>query len=394
MFLCLIASTKLMAFAEQPFPRPMVSADLKLEGELPNELEEASGVIFWRNAIWTINDSGGEAVIYKINLDRMEVSQRIYIQNAQNIDWEDITQDKDYIYVGDFGDNSGTRSDLRVLKIAKADVPESGTASLNAEFIYFSYKGKPSEVEDKHNYDCEAFVAMGNHLYLFSKNRGDLRTYCYKLSKTPGTYSIERISNFNAMGLVTGADYDANTNKLVLVGYPKNYTVPFVWCFWDFSGDDFFNGQSSKVDFVYHYYRQMEGVTFYDDFNLYLVCETTDFWNAGLYSYNSKGIVTDIIDFDVQKGLENFEVVPNPSKPGNLYADFTFLPKGNYTFRLVDMQGHELFIEKYRFKNKKDRFQLKISTEGFKPGIYLLQISSGKKFASRKVIILLINRCK
>lgn len=79
---------------------------------LPSTVDETSGLIFWADGIWTFNDSGGDPTLYKVDTLNGEIIQHATITNGINVDWEDIAQDDDHIYIGDFGNNGGDRQDL------------------------------------------------------------------------------------------------------------------------------------------------------------------------------------------------------------------------------------------------------------------------------------------
>ncbi len=104
---------------------------------LHNKVEETSGVIYFRKYIWTFNDSGGKPEIYKIDKETGKVIQTVRIENAENHDWEDITQDKKYIYVGDFGNNLGNRQNLKIYKIKKKPIALKKKTKVTAEIIEF-----------------------------------------------------------------------------------------------------------------------------------------------------------------------------------------------------------------------------------------------------------------
>ena len=96
---------------------------------------------------------------------------------------------------------------MSILRIKKADIEKSpGIVNVKADAINFSYTDqKDFEPNTNTNFDCEAMASIGNYLYLFSKDRGDLQTRCYKLPKDTGTYSIAPIATFNTDGKVTDA---------------------------------------------------------------------------------------------------------------------------------------------------------------------------------------------
>jgi hypothetical protein len=88
----------------QSFSKNTKKGQLIEKASLGKQLEESSGMICWRGLFWQINDSGGEAEIYAFDTVSKQVIQTIKIENATNIDWEEIAQDKTHIYIGDFGE--------------------------------------------------------------------------------------------------------------------------------------------------------------------------------------------------------------------------------------------------------------------------------------------------
>ena len=55
------------------------------------------------------------------------------------------------------------------------------------------------------NFDAEAVVSIGNNLFLFTKNWGDLKTSVYKVPKEKGVYKLKTIGSYHINGLVAGA---------------------------------------------------------------------------------------------------------------------------------------------------------------------------------------------
>ena len=146
---------------------------------LPEKVNETSGLIFWRNALWTHNDSGGKPEIYKIDTSTGKIVQTICLDGIIAFDWEDMAQDNDFIFIGDFGNNGGDRKNLCIYKILKSSIPlNEKTATLTPSKINFSFADQKSFVNNfrKNDFDCEAFFACGDSLFLFSKNWVDGNT--------------------------------------------------------------------------------------------------------------------------------------------------------------------------------------------------------------------------
>ncbi|MGY8938359.1 MAG: hypothetical protein ACKVK4_00125 [Flavobacteriales bacterium] len=259
-------------------------------GPIYSYAPESSGIVLSDGYVFTINDSGSSSVIYKVNPSDGSLVQSISVNNYDNMDWEDITYDSDYIYIGDFGNNRGKRTDLKVLKISKSQFINKTalTVSVTAEVIEFSYSEQTSFIPSStHNFDCESFISKGDNLYLFTKNRGDNKTRAYKLSKEPGQYSLTTLASYEVNGLVTGADYNTQTNELVLIGYSASmHTNSFVYMFFNFTDDLFFSADvAKKVIGNATNDWQTEAIAFgsADGENLFISCESTDFSTATLY---------------------------------------------------------------------------------------------------------------
>jgi hypothetical protein len=189
--------------------------------DLKNPLTESSGLILVNNILITHGDSGNPPALYEIDTVTGFPSRTVYISNATNIDWEDITADFTHIYIGDFGNNQGTRQNLRIYKISLADYWTNDT--VQAETINFSYANQTSftPAPFQTNFDCEAMVWFNDSLFLFTKQwggQGGCRVY--GLPKIAGTYALPVHDSLSfPEGVVTAADmiHDALVDALVLL---------------------------------------------------------------------------------------------------------------------------------------------------------------------------------
>lgn len=352
---------------------------------LSDIVDESSGVIFYRGALWTHNDSGGEPKIYKIDTITGKVIQTITIRNAVNKDWEDIAQDSLFFYIGDFGNNHGNRRDLKIYKIAKNQIPEFSDDSINASIIYFSYKDQINYSNKlyRHNFDCEALFAYKDSLYLFSKDWADYKTRLYSLPKIPGKYKISPYETYNINGLVTGADINLSSNEITLIGY--NDYVSFIFILSDFRGNDFFSGNKRRIDFPDLIYVQTEGITYTYGKNVLISCEKSSVpqrvykVNTALFTSSYKKITKNIPDdFEVK-------IVHNGSKKRfSIYIDK--IPYNNFILRLYNTHWFELFHKKYNFDNNFKK-PIYVCTKKYKPGLYFLKIICRDKSIVKKVVI-------
>lgn len=272
--LIIIFMTITSSVIAQYYVSPEVSA------YLPSEIEETSGLMNLDGVIWTHTDSGGEAEIYEINPSTGEIVRTVEIVNADNDDWEDIAWDDDFVFIGDFGNNDGSRTDLKIYRVLIADLDISD--EVYAETIDFYYSDQSSFEPNYHNtnFDCEALVSFDNQLYLFTKNWLDNETNCYVLPNTPGEHEATHLSNFNTSCLVTGATVLPDQDVLVLIGYNQS-GGSMTWLFEGFTGDDFFNGGSSQL--IWTVLSQIEGVCNADEQSIYISSEKFSLLEPTLY---------------------------------------------------------------------------------------------------------------
>ena len=246
--------------------------------KLPGKLSENSGLIFYNNLFWTFNDSGGKNKIYGFNISG-KIKKEIEIKGAKNVDWEDIAQDEKYIYIGDFGNNSGQRKNQKIYKIKKKKISKKEEQKLDATEIKFDYQNQKS-IKTRHHstpFDCESLVELNDNLYIFTKDWTDRTTSVYQIPSKKGEYKIKPIEKFNVTGLITGADISPNKKHLALVGY-KNYK-PILWLFSNFKDDNFFSGQKTYVEMDKIFDAQTEGICFLGNDSLLISCEQSGTFN-------------------------------------------------------------------------------------------------------------------
>ena len=102
--------------------------DYKKESvNLPPILNEISALEYEKEdknvaSFWGLNDSDSKPELYRFNAKTGEIINTIFITNAPNIDWEEISSDDNRIYFADFGNNLGKRKDLTIYFIDKKNI--------------------------------------------------------------------------------------------------------------------------------------------------------------------------------------------------------------------------------------------------------------------------------
>lgn len=235
---------------------------------LPDKINETSGLIIWNDLIWTINDSD-DTNLYAFDTVNIDSLLIFPLYGTFNIDWEEISQDNNYLYIGDFGNNAdGSRKNLKIYRIEKKSIL---TGSPLIDTIHFEYPSRTdfsSQGPNNTDFDCEAFIVNSDSIYLFTKQWITQRTNIYSLPKQPGDYIANYKSDYNVQGLITGAACLEKEKLLVLCGYTI-LLQPFLYLFYDYKDQDFFSGNKRKIS-INLPFHQVEGIATKDGLKYYI----------------------------------------------------------------------------------------------------------------------------
>ena len=185
---------------------------------LPKVINETSGLEILNEVFITHNDSGGGPILYFFNLNG-EIINSIKLEEESfweifNNDWEDITADKDYIFIADTGNNFGNRDNLNIIKVRTSDFSVDGK-------IEISYEDQQTFLpRPKHKYDAEALFLIEDKIAVLSKDRSNLFTDLYLIDKESNLkQALESKITYNVNSLITGGDYNKDMSLLALVSY-------------------------------------------------------------------------------------------------------------------------------------------------------------------------------
>jgi hypothetical protein len=246
---------------------------VRLDFFLPEELNETSGLSWYQDLLWTINDSGNEPLIYAVDTSTGSVRKRIRLLNTANIDWEDIHVFNGRMYVGDIGNNDGSRKDLSFYRFSLASINDSFYQEIVPEKIAFRYADQTDFLPHPYltEWDAEAFFLLQDSIYLFTKDWKNKATSVYVLPDQPGEFTAVRKYSLQINGLITGATYNSNMKVLAVCGYsdfqPFVSFLPLVYLF---SGQQ---GAIKKLTCDSLYGVQVEGITYNLSDDLYLSSE-------------------------------------------------------------------------------------------------------------------------
>jgi len=256
-----------------------------LKCTLPSLLRESSGLCYTDGNLWTFGDGGNPNEIYKTDSVTGAILQTVQVENFPNIDWEDITADSAFIYIGDFGNNCGSRTDLKIIRIAKSDLKNHQTTiKVKGEAIAFSYADQMDFSKKAiTDYDCESVIWLKHFLYVFTKDGVDLKTRCYQIPDQPGQYRVSPISSFDSQGKITAAALDPVSGEIALLGYLNKKQGSFIWFLNGYPGHDLFGGKMTKIAIGTEEDWQTEGLDYISSKRLFMSCETSKSRAAALY---------------------------------------------------------------------------------------------------------------
>jgi len=234
----IISSNEREREANSPFDPPKVIGTIKSP-----DITESSGMAASRchnDVLWTHNDSGDDAFIFALDTTGKSIGTW-RVQNAQNIDWEDIAAYKDksgrcFIYVGEIGDNKAKRPDHAVYRIPEPAIKPTDAASdrktplltERAEVLRFAYPD--------FNQDAETLMVhpITGDIYVVTK-RVSGPAGVYRLRPDFGRDDIskaEKIAEISVPaipnGFLTGGDIAPNGRRVVICDYTGAYewTLP------------------------------------------------------------------------------------------------------------------------------------------------------------------------
>lgn len=213
---------------------PVDQLQVERRALLPLEVAETSGLARARGELWTLNDSGDQAQIYRLHPQTGAVLATRRIQDAVNIDWEEMAADSQQLHLLDCGNNLGRREWMQIYSLDWSSLrtaTEPGEIPSRLLEFRFADAG-PTAGAYRHNNDCEAAAVVGEQIWIFSKNWQDQHTRLYKVDLNGASrQSLTAVGRYPANGLITGADYDAGRQQLVLIGYTRGRisSRAFIW---------------------------------------------------------------------------------------------------------------------------------------------------------------------
>ena len=177
------------------------------------DIQESSGIVTsqqFEGVYWTLNDSGNPATLYATKLNG-ELIQEIAVQGSGNFDWEALGIDaKNQLWIGEIGNNSRLRQDLKVMVVAEPDPFNDTEAEIIASYPY----RYPDE-----NVDAEGLFIAEGVPYIVSKERERAVLYRFPTLVSDVKQVLVRVGEFAGAKFVTGAGLSEDGTRLAVCTY-------------------------------------------------------------------------------------------------------------------------------------------------------------------------------
>lgn len=218
-FLLLIIITFQTAFSQQAEIFKLKKFRVSV---LNDSIQETSGLNFFDGKLYTFNDSGNPAELYEIDKNSRKIL-KVLKTNAENKDWEALTNDGQNFYIGDFGNNAGTRKDLKIYKIPFQNNELQNDVMKTISFYYPEQNDFTSK-NISTDYDLESMIYLNGKIHIFTKEWASKSTTHYILDpENFENQAAQKVESYKTGFVVTDTYY--YNKKLYVVGYTKKTEV-------------------------------------------------------------------------------------------------------------------------------------------------------------------------
>lgn len=266
---------------------------------------EMSGIV--RNPLdgsfWVHNDSGDEPRLFALDAEgRVQIPGSltdeyhgeeedagkepwpgVFIENAVNQDWEDVTSDGINLYIADMGNNRNARRDLGIYVVPWESLRNTQTASATI-FIPVHYPEQTGFPPLERHFDSESLFFADGSLYAITKHRESFPNQRMQPGANLYRLDSQSESESNALTLIdhhpeltaaTAAELSPDGNTLAVLSYTA------VWLFErPTEGDAWLSAPSSQLSLDINSARQVEAIAWLDANTLIVTNEQQDWFEV------------------------------------------------------------------------------------------------------------------
>lgn len=231
--------------------------DLGVISYQPNALKDISGMaasIKNKNVLWIHNDND-DGTAYAINLQGKQLAA-IKLASVRCQDIEDIAigpgpeEGKDYIYLGDFGDNYSRRSIKYIYRFIEPEVREDQSYAeadiSDIDILKFTYPG------DERNAETLIVDPLTSEIYIASKERQT--THIYKLNIPEASEEVTELEFIAEVKIsqASGGNISTSGKEIVITNGRNVY-------YWKRAGDESLSAIFKRLPATIKYIREPQG---------------------------------------------------------------------------------------------------------------------------------------
>lgn len=266
---------------------------------------EMSGIV--RNPLdgsfWVHNDSGDEPRLFALDAEgKVQIPESLtenfhdeeaeagknswpglFIENAVNQDWEDVTSDGTNLYIADMGNNRNARRDLGIYVVPWESLRNTQTASAT-RFIPVHYPEQTGFPPLERHFDSESLFFADGSLYAITKHREPFPNQRMQPGANLYRLDSQSESESNALTLIdshpeltaaTAAELSPDGNILAVLSYTA------VWLFErPAEGDAWLSAPSRRMPLDVDAARQVEAITWLNAETLIVTNEQRDWFEV------------------------------------------------------------------------------------------------------------------
>lgn len=266
---------------------------------------EMSGIV--RNphdgSYWVHNDSGDEPRLFALDAEgRVQIPESlgedfhgeeaeagkepwpgVFIENAANQDWEDVTTDGVNLYIADMGNNRNARRNLGIYVVPWGLLSDTQAATAT-RFIPVHYPEQADFPPQERHFDSESLFFADGSLYAITKHRESFPNQRMQPGANLYRLDSQSESESNALTLIdlhpeltaaTAAELSPDGNTLAVLSYTT------VWLFErPAEGDAWLSAPSRRLPLNVNAARQIEAIAWLDAETLIVTNEQRDWFEV------------------------------------------------------------------------------------------------------------------
>lgn len=255
------------------------------------------------DSFWVHNDSGDEPRLFALDVEgRVQIPASlagdyhgeeaeagkepwpgVFIENAVNQDWEDVTSDGVNLYIADMGNNRNARRNLGIYVVPWESLSDTRTATAT-RFIPVHYPEQTGFPPLERHFDSESLFFADGSLYAITKHRQPVpiqqaepgaNLYRLDSQSESDSNSLTLVDHHPDLTSATAAELSTDGQTLAVLSYNA------IWLFErPETGDMWLSAPSRQLALDIETARQVEAVAWLDADTIIVTNEQRDWLKA------------------------------------------------------------------------------------------------------------------